>query len=83
MNPSATQLVGGFTSHEALDPPVENVPPLALLPEGVSPWLQGLGLLGMIATLLLAAASLVVRYRRSDLESWVESQVVENKKPLA
>ena len=60
------QLVGGFTSHEQLDPPFDDVPPLALLPEQVGPWLQGLGLLGMIATLLLAAASLVVRYRRSD-----------------
>jgi excisionase family DNA binding protein len=24
-----------------------------------------------------------IRYRRSDLEEWVESRVVENKKPLA
>jgi signal transduction histidine kinase len=62
----SASLVGGFTGHEPLDRPVDDVPPLALLPEQIGPWLQGVGLLGMIATLLLAAASLVVRYRRSD-----------------
>ena len=37
----STQLVGGFTSHEQLDPPFEDVPALALLPEQLGPWLQG------------------------------------------
>lgn len=64
----AMTLIGGMASHETLDPPLQDVEPLALLPEGVALTMQFGGLLGMIATLVLAAASLVVRYRRAGLE---------------
>ena len=61
-------LVGGIASHEPLDRPFQDVDPGALLPEAVAQSLQFGGLLGMIATLILAAASLVVRFRRAELE---------------
>jgi len=60
-------LVGGLTSSEALDRPFHGVRPWGVLPESVALTLQFAGLLGMIVTLLLAAASLVLRYRRADL----------------
>ena len=63
-----TTLIGGMASHETLDRPYQNVEPLALLPEPVAQVLQFGGLLGMIATLILAAASLAVRFRRAGLE---------------
>ncbi|MGI9083867.1 MAG: histidine kinase [Aeromicrobium sp.] len=63
----AVTLAGGLASHESLDRPFQDVEPGAWLPETVAQTMQGLGLLGMIATLVLAAASLVVRFRRADL----------------
>lgn len=64
----ASTLIGGMASHESLDPPLQDVEPLALMPEPVALTMQFGGLLGMIATLILAAASLVVRFRRAGLE---------------
>ncbi len=64
----ATTLIGGMASHETLDRPFQDVAPLALLPEPVSQGMQLGGLLGMIATLVLAATSLAVRFRRAGLE---------------
>jgi signal transduction histidine kinase len=59
--------VGGMTSSEALDRPFQDVPPWDVLNGTVSQTMQTVGLLGMIATLLLAAVSLALRYRRADL----------------
>ncbi len=64
----AVSLAGGVASHETLDRPFHDVPPGALLPEPVALGMQSVGLLGMIATLVLAATSLVIRFRRADLE---------------
>ena len=64
----ATTLIGGMTSHQTLDRPLHGVEPLGLLPEPVSQTMQFGGLLGMIITLILAATSLVVRFRRAGLE---------------
>ena len=64
----ASTLIGGMASHETLDRPFQDVAPLALLPEPLSQVMQFGGLLGMIATLILAATSLVVRFRRAGLE---------------
>ncbi len=64
----ATTLIGGMSSHETLDRPFQDVEPLAWLPEPLSQALQLGGLLGMIATLVLAATSLAVRFRRAGLE---------------
>ena len=63
-----TTLIGGMASHEALDRPYQDMEPLAVLPEPLSQVLQFGGLLGMIATLVLAASSLAVRFRRAGLE---------------
>ena len=63
-----TTLAGGVASHETLDRPYQDVAPGALLPEPAAMGMQMVGLLGMIATLVLAATSLVVRFRRADLE---------------
>ena len=63
----ALTLVGGLTSHRALDPPFDDVRPWGLLPDAVTGTLSTVGLVGMVVTLLLAAVSLVVRYRRADL----------------
>ena len=60
-------LVGGLTSSRPLDPPFDDVRPWGLLSDSVTGTLSSVGLLGMVVTLLLAAASLVVRYRRADL----------------
>jgi signal transduction histidine kinase len=60
-------LVGGLTSSETLDPPFDHVRPWGALPGPVALAMQGLGLLGMIVTLVLAAVALVLRYRRADL----------------
>ncbi len=63
----ATVHVGGLSSDERLDQPFQDVSrSSALLPHAVAGWMQGLGLLGMIATLLAAATSIVVRYRRAE-----------------
>jgi signal transduction histidine kinase len=64
----ATTLAGGLASRETLDRPFQDVEPGALLPEPVALGMQSVGLLGMIATLVLAATSLVMRFRRADLE---------------
>jgi signal transduction histidine kinase len=58
--------VGGLLSDETLDPPFESVKPLAILPSGLAGSLQGLGLLGMIVTFVLAAASVRSRFKRAD-----------------
>jgi signal transduction histidine kinase len=58
--------VGGLTSSEALDHPFQDVEPWDVL-SGPGMAMQLVGLLGMIVTLLLAAASLVLRYRRADV----------------
>ncbi len=60
-------LVGGLTSHRTLDRPWDHVRPWGLLPDSVSEPLSLVGLLGMVASMLLGAASVVVRYRRADL----------------
>lgn len=57
--------VGGLLDGEALDAPFQRVPPLAVLPDPLSEALAALGLLGMIATLILAMGALVLRFRRS------------------
>lgn len=62
----ALTLMGGLTSHRALDRPFDQVAPWRLLPESVTGAASGVGLTGMVATILLAAASVIVRYRRAD-----------------
>ncbi len=59
-------LAGGLSSHDTLDRPFHDVEPAALLPQPVAVTMQSVGLLGMIITLILAAASLVVRFRRAE-----------------
>ena len=59
-------LAGGLSSHDTLDRPFHEVEPAALLPQPVAVTMQSVGLLGMIITLILAAASLVVRFRRAE-----------------
>ena len=63
----ALTLVGGLTSSRPIDPPFDHVQPWGLLSDSLTGTLSIVGLLGMVVTLLLAAASLVVRYRRADL----------------
>jgi signal transduction histidine kinase len=63
----AMTLVGGLTSHRTLDRPWDDVEPWNLFPDSVSGPLSLVGLLGMVATMLAAAVSLVIRYRRGDL----------------
>ena len=63
----AMTLVGGMLSDRTLDSPWDDVRPWGLLPESVSGPLGAVGLLGLIATMLAAAGSVVVRYRRADL----------------
>jgi signal transduction histidine kinase len=61
----AAVLAGGALGGERLDPPFGAVPSYDVLPS----WLHAaltFGLLGMVVTLLGAAVSLVLRYRRSD-----------------
>ena len=60
-------LVGGLTSDRSLDPPFEGVRPWGLLSDSLTGALGIVGLLGMVGTLLVAAATLVVRYRHADL----------------
>ena len=59
--------VGGLTSSEALDHPFQDVEPWGVLSGPVAWPCSSLGLLGMIVTLLLAAVSLALRYRRADV----------------
>ncbi len=59
-------LAGGLLSHDVLDRPFQKVEPAGLLPQTVAVTAQSVGLLGMIVTLVLAAASLVVRFRRAE-----------------
>ncbi len=59
----AATTVGGTLGSEQLDAPFEGIDPLAALPESLAQSLQGLGLLGMIATFVLAALSVRSRYR--------------------
>jgi signal transduction histidine kinase len=61
-------LVGGLLSANALDPPFEDVAPLDVLPDSITGAMQGLGLLGMFATLIAAAVAVVSRFRGSDGE---------------
>jgi signal transduction histidine kinase len=61
---SATTL-SGVLGGERLDRPFEDVPSFDVLPAPVHAVL-GLGLPGMTITVVLAATSLVLRYRRSD-----------------
>ena len=57
--------VNGMFGAEQLDRPFQDMTSYDVLPAPVHAVL-GLGMLGMTVTLLLAAASLVLRYRRSD-----------------
>ncbi len=59
-------MIGGLTSMRELDRPWDHVRPWGLLPESVTGLLSLVGLLGMVVTLLLGAASVVIRYRRAD-----------------
>ncbi len=63
----AMTLVAGLLSDRTLDSPWDDIRPWGLLPESVSGPLALVGLLGLIATMLAAAGSVVVRYRRADL----------------
>jgi hypothetical protein len=62
----AVTTVGGVLDGEDLDAPFEQVPPFAVLPDPLSEAVAGLGLLGMIITLILAMWALVLRFRRSE-----------------
>ncbi|MEO7423130.1 MAG: hypothetical protein ABIU87_12130, partial [Ornithinibacter sp.] len=62
----ALTLVGGLTSHRMLDRPFDQVTPWGLLPESVTGPMAGVGLAGMTVTFLMAAVSVVLRYRRAD-----------------
>ncbi|MDP9188382.1 MAG: histidine kinase [Actinomycetota bacterium] len=59
-------LVGGLLSDFELDSPFEQVPPYDALPAGIASTMQGVGLLGMIATLVVAGIALVSRFRRAE-----------------
>ena len=59
-------LVGGMVSGEELDAPFQDVPPYDAVSPAIAGTMQGLGLLGMIATLILAGAALVTRFRRAE-----------------
>jgi signal transduction histidine kinase len=61
----AATTLGGLLGGERLDRPFQDLPPYDVLPDPVHEVL-GLGLLGMTVTVVLAAASLVLRYRRAD-----------------
>jgi signal transduction histidine kinase len=61
-------MAGGLLSGNALDPPFEDVAPLELLPDSITGAMQGLGLLGMFATLIAAAVAVVSRFRGSEGE---------------
>jgi signal transduction histidine kinase len=65
---AAVTLVGGLLSGNALDPPFEDVAPLAILPDSITGAMQGFGLLGMFATLIAAATAVVSRFRGSEGE---------------
>jgi signal transduction histidine kinase len=65
---AAVTLAGGLLSGNALDPPFEDVAPLALLPDSITGAMQGLGLLGMFAALIAAAVAVVSRFRGSEGE---------------
>jgi signal transduction histidine kinase len=56
-------LVSGMLWDEPLDAPYESFAPHAVLPDAVAGAVHGLGLLGMIATLVLAMVALVSRFR--------------------
>jgi signal transduction histidine kinase len=60
-------IIGGLLGSETPDPPFEDFDPLAILPEGLAQAMQGLGLLGMIATFVLAALSVRSRYKAAGL----------------
>jgi signal transduction histidine kinase len=64
----AVTTLGGFLSSQALDPPFDHVAPLAVLPDSISGWTQGLGLLGMFATLVAAMIAVISRFRHSEGE---------------
>ena len=65
---AAVTLVGGLLSANTLDPPFEDIAPLALLPDSITGAMQGLGLLGMFAALIAAAVAVVSRFRGSEGE---------------
>ncbi len=62
----AMALAGGMLWDEPLDAPFEQVEPLALLPDDVAGTIHNLGLLGMIATLVLAVVAIRSRLRGAD-----------------
>jgi signal transduction histidine kinase len=62
----ALQLAGGVLGDTPPEPPYDHIHPYAVLPHGLSDAMQGIGLLGMIATLILAMVALVRRFRRAE-----------------
>ena len=65
---AAVTMLGGLLSANTLDPPFEDIAPLALLPDSITGAMQGLGLLGMFAALIAAAVAVVSRFRGSEGE---------------
>jgi signal transduction histidine kinase len=64
----ALMVLGSLLGSEKLETPFEAVAPLGILPDAVSGSMQGLGLLGFLATLVAAVVAQVSRYRRSEGE---------------
>jgi signal transduction histidine kinase len=59
-------LIAGMLWDEPLDAPFEQLEPVGLLPAGVASALHTLGLVGMIATLVLAVVAIRSRLRGAD-----------------
>jgi signal transduction histidine kinase len=59
-------IVAGMLSQDPPDPPFASVSPAAVLPDGVDTALQSVGLLGMLATFVLAGVALVLRFRKAS-----------------
>ncbi|MGH2985864.1 MAG: hypothetical protein ACRDLO_04145, partial [Solirubrobacterales bacterium] len=59
-------VTGMLWDGERLDAPFESIPPYAVIPDEIAAPLHNLGLLGMIATIVLAAVALVSRFRGAD-----------------
>jgi signal transduction histidine kinase len=64
----AMTLIGGLLSGHALEDPFEAVAPYGVVPDSISGPIQGLGLLGMFATLVAAMVAVISRFRGSEGE---------------